>query len=380
MVGSLGRWTLPMVAVAVVACGGDAPSDAPSTDPEAFVVGEVLVAPGPESAQLFGVAGGALLQSGGFVVADEGNARLLFFDASGRPTGEAGGEGDGPGEFRILQAVGAGRADSVWAFDYAHRRISYFDTEGRLLRAVTLQDPPSTAAVVGGWDDGTFLVRQLWGSSEGVGGPGLFRAPVAFVRFDGDGRRVDSLTAVPGREVLLRLEDGRRVMGTAPYARDAAAALLPGGFLVGDQTAYAVEVWSREGRRLARVTWEGPDLTLGPEAVSAWIKAQIGSVPAPERPSVRAYLAEAPVPEHRPAYGVVVSGPAGGFWVGAYAPPGEEAAAWEAFDASGRRLGTVRMPPLFRPLDVAGDRLLGVRRDASGVEWVEVRRLSAGHR
>ncbi len=43
---------------------------------------------------------------------------------------------------------------------------------------------------------------------------------------------------------------------------------------------------------------------------------------------------------------------------------------WDVFDADGRFLGEVAMPPRFTPRALLGDRIYGVARDALDVQYV----------
>lgn len=48
---------------------------------------------------------------------------------------------------------------------------------------------------------------------------------------------------------------------------------------------------------------------------------------------------------------------------------------WDMFDAEGRFLATVTLPPLFVPMDLAADRVTGVQRDELDIERVATYRV-----
>jgi hypothetical protein len=50
--------------------------------------------------------------------------------------------------------------------------------------------------------------------------------------------------------------------------------------------------------------------------------------------------------------------------------------AWRVFDRDGRWLGSVTMPPRFRPMDIGSDYVLGLWRDADDVEHVRLYQLT----
>lgn len=200
----------------------------------------------------------------------------------GAPLGTAGGMGDGPGEFRIIQAMGVTRADSVWVYDYSHRRLTFLDSGGQMVGMASLRPALSAGAIVGRLADGSFVAAEMWSTG-------------------------------------------------------------------------------RTG--------------LAPSEIDAWKERQLQDLPPARRPSVRAYLAETPIPERRPAYGDLILDAGGGLWVAVYAHVSDAPERWQVFDGRGVWLGAVAMPEGFRPLSVGPDRILGIRTDAWDAQRVELRVL-----
>ncbi len=348
----------------------------PSSQAAGWSVGDILFTiGGGEDADLFDVAGGVLLSGGDVAVAVGGTSQVRFYDGSGALRGAFGGRGDGPGEFRLLAGIGRAAGDTVWAYDYGAARVGLLTPEGGVIRSVTLRPPLGAGIVVGRRTDGAFVVGQLWGSPPAGAADveGLVREASVYARYAPDGSLLDTIGLFPGREVVHRLEGTRMTMGVAPFARSSSHALLGDDLVVGDQVRTELSVVGA-GSTL-RVRWSGPPLDVTHDEVAAWKEAQVAAAEAADRPSVRAYLADVPVPERRPAYGAFLVGTAGTLWVAEASGPGEDATRWNVFDAEGRGLGTVDMPDRFRLLDVAEERVLGVARDALDVERVEVRRL-----
>lgn len=339
------------------------------------VGGALLTIGGGATGDLFDVTGGVLLPDGGVAVALGGSSEVRFYDDDGALRGAWGGRGDGPDEFRLLAGIGRAGGDTVWAYDFGAARMSLLTPAGGVVGSVALRPPLPAGNLVGRRSDGSLVVGQLWGS-----GPprareveGLVRDPAAWVGYTPDGMLADTLGLFPGREVLHRLEGSRMTMGVAPFARTASSTLLGDDLVVGDQVRRELSVVGAAST--LRVRWSGPPLDVTGRDVEAWKDAQVAAAEAADRPSVRAYLADVPMPDRRPAYGSVLVGADGSIWVAAYAPPGQVPAAWDVFDREGRWLATVPAPARFRLLDAAEDRLLGVSRDELDVERVEVRRL-----
>jgi hypothetical protein len=66
---------------------------------------------------------------------------------------------------------------------------------------------------------------------------------------------------------------------------------------------------------------------------------------------------------------------AGALWVREYAPSEEGPVRWTVFDAEGRQLGTLALPPRFRLTDAGPNYLVGIAKDDMDVEQVQVYRL-----
>ncbi len=83
-----------------------------------------------------------------------------------------------------------------------------------------------------------------------------------------------------------------------------------------------------------------------------------------------------PPPEAYPAYAPEIHlDDAGNLWIREVTRPGISASEWSVFSTDGAFLGTLAMPPLLDVLEIGGDYVLGVERDALGVEYVKKYRL-----
>jgi hypothetical protein len=345
---------------------------------EGWSVGAPMLTIGGEGSELNEVADALILDDGRVVVADGGDSELRFFDPEGRLEATVGGEGDGPGEFRMIQAVGRVAGDTVWVYDFSHRRLTWIGPDAKLLSTRSLTPPLGSGLAVGVLGDGSFVVGESW-SSASLPEPltiGLARGSVAYVRYGRDGMMLDTLALLPGREIVRGQEGGRPTMGSVPFAHAAAHAILGGRLVLGDESDFSLTVWRPDGAPEVIVSWRRGSLELTDSEVGAWIEAEVAARPEAERAAARTRWSEVPVPLLRPAYGRILADSEGYLWVGAYALPGQDATRWDVFDSDGSWLGPVQLPERFRLLRVGSSRVLGVRRDAFDVQRLEVRALS----
>jgi len=85
--------------------------------------------------------------------ADAASSVLKVFDARGELVRSIGRRGAGPGEFRQLAGVGT-HEGSIWAFDPSLRRLTFFDSAGKVVSDVLLR---SFGAVAGMRDNGAVI-------------------------------------------------------------------------------------------------------------------------------------------------------------------------------------------------------------------------------
>jgi len=344
---------------------------------ESWTVGEepllrLGVVDGDPVFQFSGITGVTRLGDGTVVVADDGSQEVRFFDSAGRATAVVGGRGGGPEEFTGLAGLGWNPSGGVWAYDFSLRRIAWISPEGRIVGLTSLPSEPPVLNAVGALPDGTFILKQLWGYSAVAGArdPGLRRDPVALVKFGREATVADTLALYPGREVYLFEEDGRGVMSTPPFARNATATIRKDRVVVGTQEVFSLQEVDEDGslRRIVRI----PDAVspVGDADLEAYIQGRLATAPPDRHPSIRRALEEMPRPETLPAYGGILGDRAGNLWVESWAMAPETADRWTVFDEAGRWLGQVILPERFHPWDIGEDWMVGTERDELDVEYV----------
>ncbi|MFC1564615.1 NHL repeat-containing protein [candidate division KSB1 bacterium] len=88
-------------------------------------------------------------EKGNRFVLDSGNIRVQKFDPRGGFLLTFGGEGQGPGEFRLPRNFGMDHSGSILVTDMANRRIEIFAQDGKLIRSKRLEEHFNEFLVVG---------------------------------------------------------------------------------------------------------------------------------------------------------------------------------------------------------------------------------------
>lgn len=347
---------------------------------EGWRLGPPLLAlggPTARGAEAFRWVVSAFIAESGELVVVESGGDLHRFNPEGRHLGDLGGQGDGPGEFRMIAGAGT-IGDSIWAYDYSNRRLSYLAPDGTVFDVRTLEGTDASLLPVGRLGDGFLLASSYQaGAAEEAGRLGLRRDTVDYRLFRRDGSRGPAIGRGAAREYVVGEEDGRLTMATPPFARRGQDASADDVWVHGDQSSREFQVRSADGTLRRIVRWSGPDLGITEGAVRAEVERRVRDLEGDEV-SQRRFLLQLTPPDSRPAHGAIHLAPDGVVWVETapgmteddipFEPPG-----WHLFDPDGRWLGTVESPGRFRLTQVLEDRVVGVRLDDLDVEHVEVR-------
>jgi hypothetical protein len=325
------------------------------------------------------ITGATRLSDGRLVVADQATRQLRFYDPSGRPLMSVGGTGQGAresGDFRVIGRL-AGDSIAVETLDVA----AIFSPNGTLVRTVrfgpfapgTLQTPFVTA--LGRFDDGGAVVADFPQGRRGPAGAQRWVDSASLFLVDRAGAVVRPLGAAP----VVVLVAGAQHASPMDFGPQAAYASSGRAFYWGFPEQYAIRAYDAEGklRRIVRRAWTPRALTGGEidAYVDGWLR-QWSKKTGAEREAERSEMRRAAYPEFLPAYSAIVATPAGELWVrepdltgapGCWCLAGLSTvpSRWSVFDADGRWLGEVAMPPRFIPLEIGADYVLGRSRDAS---------------
>jgi hypothetical protein len=265
----------------------------------------------------------------------------------------------------------------VWAYDFALRRITLYPQWDATPIVHSLEQPPPTLGAAGRLADGSYVLAQYWGVGEpnDVISEGLRRDPAAIVRYDADGRFLDTLGMFKAREVYIVTEDGRPVMGSPLFGRTLSRAAAGHAVFVGDQERWVIERYAPDGRLEMVVRMPDADLSIGADELAAAKDARVAAIRPERRAAMRAYLDATEHPPTKPAYHRFLVDAAGNLWVGEYRVDTAPSRQWQIIAPDGRWLGTVTIPEGFKPYDIGQDVMMGVITDDLGVEYVQRHRI-----
>ncbi len=142
------------------------------------------VVEGPAAYQWTRPVAALRLTGGGFAVAEQSPGELRLFDAQGTHLRTVGAAGQGPGEFRQLAGLALLPGDTLLAWDSGSLRLSWFTTEGELVRDRALEAP-----------GGLMGIRHL--AVDMHGGMLVFGPAAGWESLENRGRVRESWRAVP---------------------------------------------------------------------------------------------------------------------------------------------------------------------------------------
>ena len=341
---------------------------------------EVGQVSGPAEELFSSVVGASRRPDGSLVVCDRGSLTLRYFESDGSPAGTAGGRGDGPGELRNMIDCFQQGAET-WVYQVPALPLQLFGADGEYLRSVAPPRPGGRLAVVlGVQSDGSIVVRQDAGRAELP--PGETTLATTVVRGVGGGD-LDTLGVFPS----ARWVRGSIVSFPGAFTPTLQVVAAGNSTYISWPQRFDILRVDPEGRRARfRLSAEALPVELGHRRA---FEERVLEGPMPrgdlayDAPDIRRDVVATMVyPERFPVHYRMLVGADGHLWLERgdgprdplpqVAPPHAEPTTWDVVTSDGRWLGPVTMPALFEPLEIGADYVVGVQRDAMGVERVRV--------
>ncbi|HEX5870018.1 MAG TPA: 6-bladed beta-propeller [Longimicrobium sp.] len=386
----------------LAACGGDAAAAGPVVRDSAGIrivqneapawtkgqewrvaaepVTDIGVAEGDPSQQFARVADALRLSDGTLLVGDDRVNEIRAFDAQGKYLRTVGRSGGGPGEFTHLFGMHLLPGDTVAAYDYQGKRLSFFDPSGALARTVTLREVNGTLPPrpIGIFSDGRVLVTPLYNPNFKDSAKPVRDTAVLAV-FSAAGTQTASLGSVPGDETVTITggTGNNRMMlrSTPPFGLSTSFAVHGTRLLIGDPVRYELVERRPDGAvtRLIRRGGQREPVTQADR--DAYLKRQSEGMNDPRFRQLHEQMEKQTVfPEHKPFFTGLRMDAAGNAWVQRPATPDAETP-WDVFDTEGRLLGTVAMPAGLRVTQIGADFVVGTWNDEMDVPHVRVHRI-----
>ena len=331
--------------------------------------------------QLFRVVDAARMSDGRIVVANAGAHELRFYAGDGAYVSSVGGEGGGPGEFRLISALELGRNDSIYVFDGELQRLSIFDARGEFARTFRVPSSIAPIAYVGRFTDERWYARDR--DRMQLGPPGAIRRDtIRFIRFDSVFENHSVITALPGMMTATFRAAGDLGYRTAPFSPSPEHDVLANCLYIVTGDDFDVLIFSSNGRLVRVVRNGGERKAVSEEHRTAWIDDVLGQVPEAARPQARRAVEHIPTPEELPVYNDVVVDASGYMWLQEYIPQSGSSRWWAGsgrwwivLSPTGKLLGRVEMPVALDIFDIGPDYVLGLWRDEIGEEFVRMYQL-----
>ena len=328
---------------------------------------------GDSGYQFFGIAGAHRTTEGEFVVVNAGGRDVRVYDARGVFLRSFGKRGGGPEEFE-MPVLGGVVDDTLIVVDAAHHRVSMVHAEAGIVRIARVADE------VGGYlnPSGAFRNGQVvFGGAMDMGRTqiqqGLNRAHTFYRSCNPDGTLAADFGSKMGADFYVKQLGTRGVESRpmlVPFGRVPLATVSPDRFYFGSGDAWEIEVYAPSGDLVRLIRLDADPVPVTDEHVSRYIEDMVANFPAENRSRMRQLLSEIPVPDAFPPYGGFTADALGYLWVADYAPFGDDSAEWTIFDPDGVLAGRITVPSGVGILEIGADYLLGVYRDAVGVEYL----------
>lgn len=335
-----------------------------------------------EDAYLFeSIQSARILPDGRIAVADAGPPAVRVYGPDGRIRTEMGGEGEGPGQLLDIKGIWLTPDGKIGVWDPGNRRLTTFTPEGELEATAPVTPGEDMAAgnlevFFGVFPNGDVLLASLTlgGRPEGQ----QVRAdPWTLGRFGPDGALVRTMGRVRGMRRW-----GLHPVPTTPVP---AVAVLGDTIYVADGYEAAIEARDGAGDSVRAIAL--PTVERSTDDAWAELEAELRSR-GDTAELERLGSGQVPTGDPFPRVAGLLTDDRGRLWVKVFDPasdalplkrknalwtaPGGE---WRVLRPDGEVVATVRMPEDVTPVQIQGDRLLGVALGEMDVERVVVHEI-----
>ncbi len=300
-----------------------------------------------------------IMNDGGVVVLDAGNQRVLRFGPDRAYIGSFGGQGDGPGQFRVPLLLEV--ADSlIYVVDPGFNRLNAFDASGDFLFSFDLElgglAGTSPAFAAGGPDE-----IYLFGEPAPFAAAARDTGRAVIIRMDRAGAITDTvLTFPPSQWTPIQLPSGRTTFAKPRLMPEPKFSAKSGAIASSATSGYVLDVRTPRGSPMRRISREYRNTPVTMEVRDSVLnRLAQGPTRMP-----REYLELVPFAPVVPAIEDVVLDDRGRLWVDVYVPSQPNRV--DIFDEEGFFLGPLHLPEPVRLEDVRNGIACGMISQASG--------------
>ncbi|MGI9625775.1 MAG: hypothetical protein ACR2QM_02985 [Longimicrobiales bacterium] len=335
---------------------------------------------GPAPLQLFRALHSTRHRDGRILVVNSGSQEIRSFDAQGNHLASWGGDGEGPGEYRLPLRVASWTGDSVAVWDTRLRRVTILSGDGTLGRTVDLGGEDLSGLVqLADPLPGGRLVLVHQDIMAVAPSNGVHRNPTIASVLDATGEIQSSLPEQPGDEIFMMLGDGSIDVLRFAFAKSFVARAQGDRILFGPNDTFDLRLYTDAGELERIVRLGTPPRVVTDADWEAEIDRRVEGAAEERRPGLRTLYAEIPKPDALPAFADALVDPLGHIWANVFRPPVEPGpAVWAVFDPEGRFLGYVETPEGLILHQVGPDYILGHSTDDLDVEHIQLWGLDRG--
>lgn len=329
-----------------------------------------LLCPSDEAYCLLGPQGRAVHGPDGAILLWDFGGPIRSVAMDGSDQGQVGRIGEGPGEYRVVLAVGLTPTGALDVLDGAlQRRVQYANTGTPLATARSPLPPGFIAAeFVGG--ELRAVTTALASQRNGVA-----TAPVVLVALDTGATAARSLRTLPVEQKAFGLADMRPPPGLFEpeeqwvVARDGRVAHTKAD-------RFVIEIFQLDASNDLRLSVDATPRRVASTEVATEIDRRLRGIGNPRmRSAIEAQASR--VPEYHPAITGLRLLDNGQLWVREAPDESGERVRWLILDSEGASLGTVTVTANVSILLAHGDRILindpGAPGQVGGLRWVRVR-------
>ena len=327
-----------------------------------------------ETSILMTARGAMRLPDGTIVVADDGTKEVKWFAPDGRLLRRQGRDGEGPGEYKLVQLVGSCGTESVFVYDGTNSRLTTLTRDGKLAstRSVLVDEPEHKVPYTVQCGRTRHLVMFGWPSGAIPQADIPFRSDMELRIQSIEGAASRLLGRVPGPE---RHRFGTSA-GPRPLGKKTVLAVGADRIYVGTGDTPMIQVTGFTGTRYADIALPfGPE-PLTPRDVQNYIQRLIDLNPGRSATRIRDEYGALRYPDHFPTHGELMVDSDDNLWVEQYRRPGNDASRWVVLNRTGALIADVILPSRFRAIEVGSNFVLGTWEDADEVLHVQLLRLN----